>query len=62
MGGGRGCDEAADEKKEEEVKWETYEWRVGQSHDSGCHFSDEYDEDDGEELQEGKKRRRGESL
>lgn len=35
-------------KKEKEV---TYKRRVGQSHESCCHFSDEYDEDDGEELQ-----------
>lgn len=30
----------------------TYNWRVVQNYGGRCHLSDEYDEDDGEELEE----------
>lgn len=46
--------------KRKRKRWSggTYKWRVGQSHDPSRHFSDEYDEDDGEELQGGKKKKK----
>lgn len=46
----RGIKETKKKGRSGEVR--TYNWRVVQNYGGRCHLSDEYDEDDGEELEE----------